>query len=60
MLLGWRQLRSAAAAADAGCPGNDGPVIDPVTGIQSLRAFRADGQRPPANSRSSKAPGQAA
>lgn len=42
------KLRSAAAAADAGYPENDGLVIDPETGIPSLKAFRADGQRPSA------------
>ncbi|MFF4756663.1 Tn3 family transposase [Streptomyces sp. NPDC002514] len=40
------KLRNAAAAADAGYPENDGLVIDPETGIPSLKAFRADGQRP--------------
>ncbi|MFD5750021.1 Tn3 family transposase [Streptomyces sp. NPDC127033] len=42
------KLRGAAAAADAGYPENEGLVIDPETGIPSLKAFRADGQRPPA------------
>lgn len=42
------KLRNAAAAADAGYPENDGLVIDPETGIPSLKAFRADGQRPSA------------
>lgn len=42
------KLRGAAAAADAGYPENDGLVIDPETGIPSLKAFRADGQRPSA------------
>jgi hypothetical protein len=42
------KLRGAAAAADAGYPENEGLVIDPETGIPSLKAFRADGQRPSA------------
>ncbi|MFF8385598.1 Tn3 family transposase [Streptomyces kanasensis] len=42
------KLRSAAAAADAGYPENEGLVIDPETGIPLLKAFRADGQRPSA------------
>ncbi|MFI6728653.1 Tn3 family transposase [Streptomyces atratus] len=42
------KLRSAAAAADAGYPENEGLVIDPETGIPSLKAHRADGQRPSA------------
>jgi len=42
------KLRNAGAAADAGYPENDGLVIDPETGIPSLKAFRADGQRPSA------------
>ncbi|MFJ9434537.1 Tn3 family transposase [Streptomyces sp. NPDC101490] len=42
------KLRGAAAAADAGYPDNEGLVIDPETGIPSLKAFRADGQRPSA------------
>ncbi|MFJ6574243.1 Tn3 family transposase [Streptomyces sp. NPDC091292] len=42
------KLRNAAAAADAGYPENEGLVIDPETGIPSLKAFRADGQRPSA------------
>ncbi|MHA5047880.1 Tn3 family transposase [Streptomyces sp. SD15] len=42
------KLRNAAAAADAGYPDNEGLVIDPETGIPSLKAHRADGQRPSA------------
>ncbi|WP_395366956.1 hypothetical protein ACHGLA_36205 [Streptomyces sp. YH02] len=42
------KLRGATAAADAGYPDNDGLVIDPETGIPSLKAFGADGQRPSA------------
>ncbi|MBT2478110.1 Tn3 family transposase [Streptomyces sp. ISL-94] len=42
------KLRGAAAAADAGYPENEGLVIDAETGIPSLKAFRADGQRPSA------------
>ncbi|MEU1216379.1 Tn3 family transposase [Streptomyces sp. NPDC005790] len=42
------KLRNAAAAADAGYPDNEGLVIDPETGIPSLKAYRADGQRPSA------------
>jgi hypothetical protein len=39
------KLRSAAAAADAGYPDNEGLVIDPETGIPSLKAHRSEGQR---------------
>jgi len=39
------------AAADAGYPENEGLVIDPETGIPSLKAFRADAQRPVATAR---------
>ncbi|MFD6278072.1 Tn3 family transposase [Streptomyces sp. NPDC060209] len=42
------KLRNAAAAADAGYPDNEGLVINPETGIPSLKAHRADGQRPSA------------
>jgi TnpA family transposase len=42
------KLRGAAAAADAGYPEIDGLIIDPETGVPSLKAFRADGQRPSA------------
>ncbi|WP_431776935.1 hypothetical protein [Streptomyces cucumeris] len=35
------KLRGAAAAADAGYPENHGLVLDPETGIPSLKAFRA-------------------
>ncbi|MFF0630169.1 Tn3 family transposase [Streptomyces sp. NPDC004296] len=40
------KLRSAAAAADAGYPDNEGLVIDPETGIPSLKPHRSEGQRP--------------
>ncbi|NUL02434.1 hypothetical protein HRW07_04065 [Streptomyces lunaelactis] len=40
-----RQLTAAAAAADAGYPDNEGLVIDPETGIPSLKAYRSEGQR---------------
>ncbi|MGM9349768.1 hypothetical protein [Streptomyces salinarius] len=36
---------SAAAAADAGYPDNEGLIIDPETGIPSLKAHRSEGQR---------------
>lgn len=39
------KLRNAAAGADAGYPDNEGLVIDPETGIPSLKAHRAEGQR---------------
>ncbi|MFJ4741077.1 Tn3 family transposase [Streptomyces sp. NPDC088775] len=39
------KLTEAAAAADAGYPDNEGLVIDPETGIPSLKAHRAEGQR---------------
>ncbi|MFI1890782.1 Tn3 family transposase [Streptomyces jumonjinensis] len=42
------RLRDAAAAADAGYVDNEGLVIDPETGIPSLKPHRADGQRPSA------------
>ncbi|WP_405779131.1 Tn3 family transposase [Streptomyces sp. NBC_00859] len=42
------KLRGAAAAADAGYPDNEGLVIDTETGIPSLKAHRAEGQRPSA------------
>ncbi|MEU2981941.1 hypothetical protein ABZ678_34725 [Streptomyces hirsutus] len=42
------KLRGAAAAADAGYPENDGLVVDPESGVPSLKAFRADGQWPSA------------
>ncbi|WP_326682081.1 Tn3 family transposase [Streptomyces sp. NBC_01237] len=42
------KLRNAAAPADAGYPENEGLVIGPATGTPSLKAFRADGQRPSA------------
>ncbi|MBK3556780.1 Tn3 family transposase [Streptomyces sp. MBT56] len=42
------KLRNAAAAADAGYPDNEGLVIDPATGIPSLKAHRSEGQRPSA------------
>ncbi|MBT2407263.1 MULTISPECIES: Tn3 family transposase [unclassified Streptomyces] len=42
------RLRDAAAAADAGYPDNEGLVIDTETGIPSLKAHRADAQRPSA------------
>ncbi|MFD7065395.1 Tn3 family transposase [Streptomyces sp. NPDC059906] len=42
------KLRGAAAAADAGYPDNEGLFIDPETGIPSLKAHRAEGQRPSA------------
>ncbi|WP_404955453.1 hypothetical protein [Streptomyces sp. 147326] len=42
------KLRSAAAAADAGYPDNEGLVIDPETGIPPLKAHRSEGQRPSA------------
>ncbi|MFD7183802.1 hypothetical protein ACFRAI_21390 [Streptomyces sp. NPDC056637] len=46
-----RQLEDklrGAAAADAGYPDNEGLVIDPETGIPSLKPHRAEGQRPSA------------
>ncbi|MFE0061391.1 transposase [Streptomyces sp. NPDC059003] len=42
------KLRGAAAAADAGYPDNEGLVIDPETGIPSLKPHRSEGQRPSA------------
>ncbi|MEW2081604.1 hypothetical protein [Streptomyces sp. NPDC005283] len=42
------KLRDAAAAADAGYPDNEGLVIDPETGIPSLKPHRSEGQRPSA------------
>ncbi|MEU0679932.1 Tn3 family transposase [Streptomyces albogriseolus] len=42
------KLRNAAAAADAGYPDNEGLVIDPETGIPSLKPHRSEGQRPSA------------
>ncbi|MDH2394071.1 Tn3 family transposase [Streptomyces sp. HNM0663] len=42
------RLRAAAAAADAGYPDNESLVIDPSTGIPSLKAHRSEGQRPSA------------
>jgi hypothetical protein len=42
------RLRGAAAAADAGYPDNESLVIDPSTGIPSLKAHRSEGQRPSA------------
>ncbi len=42
------KLRSAAAAADAGYPDNEGLVIDPETGIPALKPHRSEGQRPSA------------
>ncbi|MFJ2259777.1 Tn3 family transposase [Streptomyces sp. NPDC087844] len=40
--------RAAAAAADAGYPDNESLVIDPSTGIPSLKVHRPEGQRPSA------------
>ncbi|MEU5525178.1 transposase [Streptomyces sp. NPDC047860] len=42
------RLRAAAAAADAGYPDNESLVIDPDTGIPSLKPHRSEGQRPSA------------
>lgn len=42
------RLRDAAAAADAGYPDNEGLVIDPETGIPSLKPHRSEGQHPSA------------
>jgi len=42
------RMKSAAAAADAGSPGNESLVIDPATGIPSLKPHRSEGQRPSA------------
>ncbi|MER6527305.1 transposase [Streptomyces sp. NPDC001508] len=42
------RLRAAAAAADAGYPDNESLVIDPSTGIPSLKRHRSEGQRPSA------------
>ncbi|MFE4911110.1 hypothetical protein ACFRCX_06080 [Streptomyces sp. NPDC056652] len=42
------KLRDAAAAADVGYPDNEGLVIDPETGIPSLKPHRSKGQRPSA------------
>jgi hypothetical protein len=39
------KLTAAAATADAGYPDNEGLVIDPETGIPSLKAHRSEGQR---------------
>jgi len=39
------KLTVAAATADAGYPDNEGLVIDPETGIPSLKAHRSEGQR---------------
>lgn len=46
-----RQLEdklTAAAAADAGYPDNESLIIDPETGIPSLKPHRSEGQRPSA------------
>ncbi|MFE2586393.1 hypothetical protein [Streptomyces sp. NPDC059378] len=42
------KLRDAAAAADAGYPDNEGLIIDPETGIPSLKPHHSEGQRPSA------------
>ncbi|MFJ5722305.1 transposase [Streptomyces sp. NPDC093149] len=42
------KLRSAVAAADAGYPDNEGLVIDPETGIPSLKPHRSEGLAPSA------------
>ncbi|MFD4764374.1 Tn3 family transposase [Streptomyces sp. NPDC058439] len=42
------KLTAAAAAADAGYPDNEGLIIDPETGIPSLKPHRSEGQRPSA------------
>ncbi|MFI1569142.1 Tn3 family transposase [Streptomyces sp. NPDC020490] len=42
------KLRSAAAAADTGYPDNEGLVIDPETGIPSLKPHRSEGLMPSA------------
>jgi hypothetical protein len=42
------RLRAAAAAADAGYPDNESLVIDPATGIPSLKPHRSEGERPSA------------
>ncbi|WP_406379566.1 hypothetical protein [Streptomyces sp. NBC_01618] len=42
------KLRSTAAAADAGYPDNEGLVIDPETGIPSLKPHRSEGLTPSA------------
>ncbi|GAB2465672.1 Tn3 family transposase [Streptomyces incanus] len=42
------KLRGATAAADAGYPDNEGLVLDPETGIPSLKPHRSEGQRPSA------------
>ncbi|MFE4424718.1 DUF4158 domain-containing protein [Streptomyces sp. NPDC056817] len=39
---------ASAAAADAGYPDNESLVIDPPTGIPSLKQHRSEGQRPSA------------
>jgi hypothetical protein len=39
------KLRDAAAAADVGYPDNEGLIIDPETGIPSLKPHRSEGQR---------------
>ncbi|MFC8833316.1 Tn3 family transposase [Streptomyces griseoincarnatus] len=39
------KLTAAAATADAGYPDNEGLVIDPETGIPSLKAHRSEGQQ---------------
>lgn len=39
------RLRAAAAAADAGYPDNESLVIDPSTGVPSLKAHRCDRHR---------------
>jgi TnpA family transposase len=39
------KLAAAAAAADAGYPDNDSLIIDPATGVPSLKAYQAGRQR---------------
>lgn len=39
------KVTAAAASADAGYPDNEGLIIDPETGVPSLKAHRSEGQR---------------
>jgi hypothetical protein len=43
-----RKVTDFARTADAGYPDNESLVIDPATGIPSLKAHRSEGQRPSA------------
>ncbi|MFB7511351.1 Tn3 family transposase, partial [Streptomyces broussonetiae] len=42
------RLTEAAAAADSGCPENEGLSIDPKSGVPTLEKYKADARRPSA------------